>query len=358
MADTKWYSKIQKMHQGMIADSLPSTKAKLLPLPSPSLNWALGGGLVFGKIATIYGPEASGKSLLAQLAIAELHKSDPDAWAIWYDSEFSFDKDYALKLGVDVTRLWLIQSKRPRDIFDHFVNDVLAMIQDGFPLKIFVIDSLKSIRGPKEARLESIEDAVMGDISQILPKAFNMIIPIVRQHSILAILVQQVTEEFDQGKRMRGIKWNVPSGQALKHNSDHMILCEKVESKASKTFDESFKNIQELPIQVGHTVRCKIEKNRTDCPHLVAEFQLRYGVGVVNQAQEVAMLAINLGIVQKPNISTYVFQDVKIHGADKFVKEVESKPELYRAILKAISEFDVFKRSADAPVEPAEEKKE
>jgi RecA/RadA recombinase len=73
MADTKWYSKIQKMHQGMIADSLPSTKAKLLPLPSPSLNWALGGGLVFGKIATIYGPEASGKSLLAQLAIAELH---------------------------------------------------------------------------------------------------------------------------------------------------------------------------------------------------------------------------------------------------------------------------------------------
>lgn len=339
---TDWYSKIKKMHQGMIAEDMESVKTNILPLPSPSLNWALGGGFVFGKITTVYGPEQSGKSLLAQLAIAELHKKDSKAWAIWYDAEYSIDKDYCKKLGIDLSRLWIIQSNEPKNIFDHFYDTVGAMIQEGFPLKIMVIDSVKSIQGPKEAALESVEKHVMGDVSQLLPKAFKRILGTIRTNKILTILVQQVTEEFDERLRRRGVKWHVPSGQALKHASDQMILLEKVEAKASKMFDETYKNIQKLPIQIGHTVRAKVEKNRTDCPHLVAEFRLKYGVGVVDVALEIATLAVSLGIVTKPNVSTYCFKDVKIHGFDKFVEKIKSQPELYIALEKAIKEFDVF----------------
>jgi len=342
MSKNDWYTKIQKMNQGMVADALDSVKTNLLPLPSPSLNWALGGGLAFGKIATIFGPEQSGKSLVAQLAIAELHKNEPDAWAIWYDAEFSFDKDYAEKLGVDLKRLWLIQTNKPVEIFNHFAETVWAMIQQGFPCKIMVIDSIKSIMAPKEAGLESIEKFVIGDLSSLLNKAFRKIIEPIRKGKVLTICVQQVNEEMDPQKMRRGIKWKVPSGQALKHFSDYMILVEKVEAKASKMYDDTHKNIQKLPIQVGHTVRCKIEKSRVDCPHLTAEFRLRYGVGVVDTHLEIAQLGVELGVVIRPNAVMYEFQNNKVKGFQKLVELIQEKPEVYRELLKAINEYDVF----------------
>ncbi len=345
MPKNNWYTKIQKMNQGIVADALESVKTRLLPLPSPSLNWALGGGLAFGKIATIFGPEQSGKSLVAQLAIAELHKTDPEAWAIWYDAEFSFDKDYAAKLGVDLKRLWLIQTNKPTNIFDHFADTVWSMIQDGFPCKIMVIDSIKSIMAPKEASLDSIESFVIGDLSSLLNKAFRKIIEPIRKGKVLTICVQQVNEEMDPMKIRRGIKWHVPSGQALKHFSDYMILVEKVEAKSSKLFDPTHKNIQNLPIQVGHTVRCKIEKSRVDCPHLVAEFRLRYGVGVVDTELEIAKLAVELGLVSRPNAIMYEFQNYKVKGFKKFVELVQNTPELYRELIKAINNYDVFQLS-------------
>jgi len=337
-----YYSMIQKAGKGMVADGLDSVKKNMLTLPSPSLNWALGGGLAYGKIVTVYGPEQAGKTLIAQLAIAELHKTNPNAWALWFDAEFSFDKDYAIKLGIDVKRLWLIQSNKPSDIFDYFFDTVWPMVQDGFPLKIMVIDSIKSIRGPKEADKDSVEDQVMGDISQLLNKAFRKILEPIRKEKILTFCVQQVNEEFDQMKRDRGIKYHLPSGFSLKHFSDYIILVEKVDSKASKMFDETHKNIQALPIQVGHTVRCKVEKNRTDSPHLVAEFRLKYGVGVVDQALEVARVTTELHIVNRPTAVTYEFQGHKAQGFQNFVDKVKSTPELYRALIAAFNAYDVF----------------
>lgn len=338
-----WYSMIQKSGHGLIASALPSVKANLLQLPSPSLNWALGGGLAYGKIITIYGPEQSGKSLLAQLAIAEMHANDKEAWAIWYDAEFSFDRDHARKLGVDVDRLWVVQSNKPSEIFDHFYDEVWPMIKnDKFPLKIMAIDSIKSIRGPRESVKDSVEDHVIGDISMLLNKAFRKIIEPVRKEGILTICVQQVNEEMDQTKQMQGIKWRVPSGQALKHFSDYMLLIEKVDRKDSKIFDNQHSNVNaNMKIQLGHTVRCRVDKNRTDSPHLMAEFKLKYGVGVVDVASEITDLAINLGVITKPNLASYEFKGTKVVGRDNFVDLVSSRPELYRELVKAVNAIDI-----------------
>jgi RecA/RadA recombinase len=284
--------------------------------------------------------------MIAMMAIAELHKTYSDAWAIWYDAEMSFDKDYALKLGVDIKRLWIIPTNKPSEIFDHFAEDVNAMIQEGFPCKMLVIDSIKMIQGPKEAGLESIEGNVIGDLSMLLGKAFRKIIPIIRKEKVLTILVQQVSEEMDQIKRMQHIKWHVPCGQALKHASDIMLFCERVDSKASKIYDETHKNIQSMSIQIGHTVRCKIDKSRVGMPHLTAEFRIQYGVGIVDRALEVATLAMELGIITKPNALSYSFKNHKVTGFEKLVKKVESEPELYKELVIAINEFKDFSNGA------------
>lgn len=347
MNNNDWLSKIQKMEVGLIGSEMEDSKKEMLYLPSPSLNWALGGGLAFGKVLTVYGPEQGGKSLLALLAVSQLHKKDSNAWAVWYDAEVSFDKGYAAKLGVDLNRIWVISSNKPKDIFDHFYKDVWSMMQEGFPCRVMVIDSIKSILGPREADANSVEDHVIGDISQLLGKAFRKIIQPVRKHKVLTICIQQVSEQMDMMKQQQGIKWHVPSGQHLKHFSDYMVLVERVSSKATKIFDDTHKDIRKLPIQLGHTVRCKIDKNRTDSPHKMAEFRLRYGVGVVDIPLEIATLSVNLGIVNRPNNVVYEFQGQKATGFKNFVQLVEDNIDFRDKLLDAINELDVYSISQE-----------
>ena len=350
--ENDWYSQIGKLHTGMVADAMASIKTEILPLPSPSMNWALGGGFAFGRIYTIYGPYSSGKSMIALMAVAELHKTDPKAWGLWYDAEMCFDKDYAAKLGVDLKRLWIIQSNKPQDIFDHLEKQVEPMIQSGFPCRLMVIDSIKSIQGPKEAGLKTITDFVRGDLSTLLPKAFNVMVPIVRKHKLITLLLQQVTDEQDQQKIMRHIKWHVPGGNALLHVSDMMIMCEKVEAKDSRLFNPDFNGIQGLPIQIGHTVRCKIDKSKISAPYLSAEFMIKYGTGVVEPALEVVALAIELGIVSRPTKVAYNFGAYKAIGRKEFEETVKNTPELYRELLLAINSFDVSAIPTVGKVQP------
>jgi len=349
---TDWMSKIQKTGDGIVADALPSVKTKLLKFPSPSLNWALSGGLAFGKVALIVGPEGSGKSLLAILAAAEVQREDSEAWVLWSDAEYSFDRDYAQKLGVDLKRLWLVQSNKPEDIFDFMSTKVWPMMQGAkgdapFPLKLWVVDSIKSIRGPREDAAKSVNDHIMGDISQLLNRALRQVAEPMRTGGMLTIFINQVGEEMNPTLVMQGHKWHYPSGMALKHTSDYIVLVEKVNNKASKIFDETHKNISDVPIQLGHIIRCKIEKTRCGPPHLVAQFRLKYGVGVVGVPLEVAELAVNLGVVEKINNSTYAFTlegtVIKVNGFANFVKKIADTPELERALIAAVNLVDLSK---------------
>jgi len=338
------YRRSNCRHQGFLIERSNPQQVYGFVLDSPS-NWYVTDNYII--------THNSGKSLIAQLAIASMHKEDPEAWALWYDAEFSFDSQYASKLGIDLKRLMVVQSNKPSDIFDHFVDQILPMLQDEepFPLKIMVIDSIKSIRGPKEADKDSVEAQIMGDLSQLLQKAFRKIIPPIKQNKILLICVQQVSEEFDQTRVMQGHKWHVPSGMALKHASDYMILVEKVENKASKIFDETHKGISNLPIQLGHIIRCKVEKNRVNCPHLVAQFRLQYGVGVVDTELEVCELAVNIGVVNRPTQAAYEFEGIKVVGIANFVNKVKKDPKLYNALVEAINKTDVF-RKREVPTTP------
>jgi recombination protein RecA len=68
---------------------------------SLGLDIALGiGGFPTGRIIEIYGPESSGKTTLAQHAIAQVQKKG--GMAAFIDAEHAFDKGYAQKLGIDV----------------------------------------------------------------------------------------------------------------------------------------------------------------------------------------------------------------------------------------------------------------
>jgi RecA/RadA recombinase len=363
MGQNKWLSMLQK-DEKMILGSLVKPKTRI-KTASPSLNWALGGGLYNGYSICLYGPEQSGKSLISMMAVASLHKADPEALAVLITSEYRPPTPERLvKLGVDPARLVIRQANTTHDVFDwvacpdsDFTNSdgtkgapgMTFMLREGAPIRALIIDSIKGIRGPKEQQLESVEDGIMMDLSKVLGMCLKKIIEPIRKHNVMTILVQQVNEQLDEAKKKyEGIKWSVPNGQALKHFCEHMALVERVTSKDSKIVSDEIKNISEKSLQQGHTIRVKVDKANEDKPFREAEFKIDYDRGIVETDFEIAKLAASLGIIhhpvnpetKKPIMNQWAFESTdgtfkkRWIGFAAALEEIVQTPELQDALIR------------------------
>lgn len=294
----KWMTKLCRDEDCISASDAVSPSEHVISLASPSFNYCIGnGGITEGKAVCLFGGESGGKSLLAQLAIIEVQKKYPDSVQMWFDAEYSFNKDWFAKLGGDCSRLVLKQTNDPVKIFDYMENEVLEMLQDGMPLKALCIDSVKAIRYPGDHKKISTAITMGGSGAKYLGPALKGLLPIVRKYSITTFLIQQVYEEMDEYKKMRN-PYIVPDGKALKHFCDYMLQVDKIETKKGAL--EEGKTIIGGDRQVGHKVRVKGKKNRVGAPYRVAEFSLKYDTGIVNVADELFELAKSLGIVYHP----------------------------------------------------------
>ena len=94
MSTDKWMSKICRDEDSIMAEETLSPSENVISLESPSFNYCVGnGGITEGKSVCFFGGESGGKSLLAQLALIAIQKKYPESIQIWFDAEFSFNKD-------------------------------------------------------------------------------------------------------------------------------------------------------------------------------------------------------------------------------------------------------------------------
>lgn len=297
MSVNKWMKKLESDF-AKVASEMDGPSKNVIQLASPSFNWAVGNtGITEGKAVCFFGPESSGKSLLAQLCMIELQKKYPESIQILIDAEFSFNKEWFQKLGGDLDRLLVKQTNDPLEIFDWLEKDVLEMLQDGAPINGLMIDSIKSIRYPGDLKAKSTDITMGGSGAKYLGPALKGLLPIIRRYSITTFLIQQVYEEMDQYKKMNN-PWIIPDGRALKHFCDYMLQVERVDAKTGRI--EEGKTITGSAFQVGHKVRVKGKKNRVGAPYRVAEFSLRYDTGIVDVENEIYELAKSLGVIYHP----------------------------------------------------------
>lgn len=295
---SKWLSKITSDF-GVLAEELNVTLLPVQTTRSPSLNWATGiGGFQPGKISVLYGPEQSGKSLLAMMAVADYQKKDPEAIFIYFDAEYSFNLPLFKKIGGDPKRLVVRKSNDPLKIFDYIGGEMLEMLQDGAPIKGIVIDSIKSIRYPKESNMKQTTDQKMGGTgASYLPSALKLIVPVIAEHNLLTFFIQQVTMEIDPMKALRN-PYIVTEGRALKHAADLMLEIVKLDTKNGVV--EKGETITGAAQQTGHKVRVKVKKNRLGVPARMAQFTYHYDLGIVDTAGEIFELGKSLGIIFHP----------------------------------------------------------
>lgn len=295
---SKWMSKLTSDF-GQVAAQLNTKLPPPVPTRSPSLNWATEiGGFQPGKVSVLYGPESCGKSLMAMMAIADYQKSDPDAIFIWFDAEFSFNLPLFNKIGGDATRLIVRKSNDPLKIFDYIGGEMLEALQEGAPIKGIVIDSIKSIRYPKETNMKQTTDQKMGGTgASYLPSALKLILPVIAEHNLLTFFIQQVTMEIDPMKALRN-PFVITEGRALKHAADLMLEIVKLDTKNGVL--ESGETITGAAQQTGHKVRVKVKKNRLGKPARMAQFSYHYDKGIIDTGIEVFELAKSLGVIYHP----------------------------------------------------------
>jgi recombination protein RecA len=358
----KWLSKLTKDF-GEVASNLKTKASPVVPSRSPSLNWATAaGGFQPGKVSVLYGPESSGKSLLAMMALADAQKADPEAIFIWFDAEFSFNLPLFLKIGGDAERLVVRKTNDPLKIFDYIGGEMLEMLQDGAPIKGIVIDSIKAIRYPKESNMKQTTDQKMGGTgASYLPSALKLIIPVIAEHNLLTFFIQQVTMEIDPMKALRN-PYVITEGRALKHAADLMLEIVKLDTKNGVI--ESGETISGAAQQTGHKVRVKVKKNRLGAPARMAQFTYHYDQGIIDTASEIFDLAKSLGVVYHPvnpetgkeNVQMWAFGSmIPVRGEANMRAAVVASTKLQSEIMAKCYEYQdkVSMTDADGVVQSA-----
>ena len=343
---SKWLSRMTSDF-GVIASELNKKALPPCSTRSPSLNWATSiGGFQPGKISVLYGPEQSGKSLLAMMAIADEQKKDEDAIFIWFDAEFSFNLTLFEKIGGDASRLIVRKSNDPLKIFDYIGGEMLELLQEGAPIKGIVIDSIKAIRYPKETNMKQTTDQKMGGTgASYLPSTLKLVVPVIAEYNLLTFFIQQVTMEIDQMKALRN-PYVITEGRALKHAADLMLEIIKLDTKNGVL--EAGETITGAAQQTGHKVRIKVKKNRLGIPARMAQFTYHYDRGIIDTGVEIFELAKSLGVVFHPtnpstgkeNTQMWQFGSYDpIRGEDNMKQFVVASQKIQDEIMKACYEY-------------------
>lgn len=348
----KLFSKLAEAEGAVNPDTADLAMLNCLRGPSPSVNWTFatpGFGMPFGCHAIYWGPPKSGKSLVANAQAGQLHRDDPEALVLKYNTELRGEIQGGNKslnmFGIDKKRWMELDRNSPEGIFDHIEHEVDAMCQAGEKIRMVIIDSMTNITGRRAMNADTVMTQQIGDNALTNAEGLKRILPVIRKHKIALISTNHARAELDMQQQMRGKKMKMAGGYAYKHLAEYFCFIEPNESKDGKKnlLEEEFKDpeikdFMEHAAKTGHKIRFAVTESSTGVAGRVGEFTLDYDRGIVNQHEEIALLAINLGIVERPDNTNYVLpgSDKKIKGFANYVMAVRDSLELQQVLMQAI----------------------
>lgn len=350
--DKKLIAKLRGLEGAVDSDYDPMLHT--LKTPSPSINWALGVrgyGLPFGYSMILFGPPKGGKSIICNAFLGQLHRDDPEAVTITFNTEMrgelQQDAHAASAFGIDPERHITYDVNEPALIFDRIEGEINAMCQSGLKIRAIVIDSLKGIAGRRMLNATSINTQQIGDQAATIQDGLTRILPIIRRNRIALIMTTHVRAEMDQLEQMRGKTVKMAAAYAAKHMAELFCYVEPNQSKTGRTSlageefkDQETKDFMDKALKTGHKIRFKCVGNSIGPDSRTAEFTLDYQKGIINQYEEVFMLAKNMNIIEKPNNVMYQYGERQWRGLKAMLEALRDDPEMCHEILGKVYEKD------------------
>ncbi len=291
-----------------------------IPTGCLSLDIALGvNGVPRGRVVEIYGPEASGKTTLAQHVVAEVQKAG--GLAAFVDAEHALDPDYAKKIGVNIDELLISQP----DTGEQALDIVETLVRSN-AVDVIVVDSVAALV-PKAEIEGEMGEAHMGLHARLMSQALRKLTGIISKSKTVLIFINQTRMKI-------GIVFGNPEtttgGMALK-----FYASVRIEVRRAAQIKQGDKII-------GNRVKAKIVKNKVAPPFRATEFDIMYNEGI-SIPGDLLDTGVELGVVSK-NGNTYSFltkgNDIKFgvgrEAAKQFLRENPKLMEEVRAKALAI----------------------
>lgn len=329
---------------------------------SPSLNFTFGKswGLPLGYTLALWGPQKSGKSLIANMFIAKLHADDPDACALKFNTErrerLQFTPQVRTAWGIDNDRYGCIETNQPSEIFDRIESDVPAMIQKGHDVKLVVIDSMQGIQGRRDGKSDSVNKVQRGDHAATIGDGMKRILQVQRDHNFALIIVCQARMEQNEIEIMRGNNIKMAAPMAVLHHAEYFMLVTRNDKKDAREdelgnqfVDKSVKDLSGTDKgkqfeQTGHKILvCMKDSTPAGAPKgRVGEITLDYHRGVINVHEEVARLAEARGVLTQEGKLTWRFGDTTWAGGwPSVLAAIKEEPELARSMIREMKKRDM-----------------
>ncbi len=296
-----------------LGESATMPPVEVISSGSLALDLALGvGGIPRGRITEIFGPEASGKTTLAQHIIAEAQRQG--GTAAYIDAEHALDLAYVGKCGVNVNDLLVSQP----DTGEQALEIVEALVRSG-AVDVVVVDSVAALVPRAEIEGE-MGEAHVGLQARLMSQALRKLAAAIGRSGTAVVFINQLREKV-------GIVFGnpevTPGGRALKFYSSVRIDLRRAET------------IKEGNEAIGSHIKAKVVKNKVAPPFRSAEFDIMFDHGISKEGNLID-LGVELGLVKKAG-AFFSYGDVRLGQGRESAKEyLAQNPELAKEIEQRI----------------------
>jgi RecA/RadA recombinase len=350
--------------------------ADVIDSPSPGLNFTFGNGqgLPAGYSLLLYGPPRGGKSIICSALAGQVHRNDPDAFVVKYNTEFredaQLDDSQRRVWGIDPDR-YIGYDRNDPEIFDHIEKDLAANCQDGMKLKLVIIDSINMMQGRRAMNADTVMQQQVGDNAATIQEGLRRILPIQRKHNFALILTSHVRSVMDKKAANAAnvylthdtavrpaVSW------AVQHHCEYFMFVNPAGGQDGKKdmLGNEFTNsgVEDMygnKDKTAHKVRVRMMDATIGPKGRNAEFTLDYRRGIINVHEEVFQLGLSCGIITKPNNVMHEFDGKSWKGKEAMLTALKDDPDLQRKILQELKTRDLAGFYANAGEAPTEEEK-
>lgn len=260
---------------------------EFIPYTSPMMNYLTRGGVPVGRIIELVGLPQSGKTTTALDIISNFQKKYTDKYCVYLDAENTIDKEWGETLGVDWSKVILIQPES--EYGEELLDMLLDYIRSG-KIGLAVLDSAPFII-PKAVQEKGLDEKSYGGNSALMKAFCGKAVPLCKKVECTFLLINQLRENI--GNPYKPFK--IPCGTAIAHACSQILWFTK-----GSLLDEKYKEVSSgYANPSGNLVSVKVEKNKvTKNDRRLQTYTLNYSTGV-DEIKDTLDLAIMLGIISQ-----------------------------------------------------------
>lgn len=256
---------------------------KRLTTGSMGFDEILGGGIPVGRVTQVYGAKSTGKTTFSYLAAAQV--TQRKEYVLWVDSEGSYERRWAERMGVDLDYLIIHRPKLAEPAFEAVIN-----LMDENIFKLIVIDSIVgfAFRAVVDAGFDKVP---MGGRA----RSIGTFLTIMRYKLVDSDTAMIVLNQVRANLKPYGGDVTRPGGLQLEHDTDIMV---HLLTPYTSPPDPS----PTTPVETL-TLRPSIKKNRTaPTDGFKAEVTLHVNdEQVINRTADVVAMARRHGLFTNKN---------------------------------------------------------